>query len=191
LEKAISTNDIPHVVAISYTYELPFGPGKRFLNSGGVVGKIAGGWQFTGIHQYQSGKPVVLSANNTLPLFNSTLRPDVIPGQPKMLAVNDPLADQWVNPAAFSVPAGMRLGNAARSYTDLRADGFMNESFGLIKRTPLTESVTLTFRAEFFNAFNRTVFGAPQGNVTAANFGRVSSQANTPRQGQLALRLDF
>jgi hypothetical protein len=61
----------------------------------------------------------------------------------------------------------------------------------LIKRTPITEKVTLMFRAEFFNVFNRTVFGAPVGNVTAGNFGRVSSQANTPRQGQLALRLDF
>jgi hypothetical protein len=51
--------------------------------------------------------------------------------------------------------------------------------------------VNLTFRAEFFNAFNRTVFRAPEGNRSNANFGRVSGQANTPRQGQLALRLDF
>jgi hypothetical protein len=190
LEKAISTNDIPHVVAISYTYELPFGAGKRYLTSG-VGAKIAGGWQITGIHQYQSGRPISLTANNTLPLFNSALRPDVIEGAPKTLDVQNPLADRWINPAAFSIPTGFRLGTAARAYTDLRADGFMNESFGLIKRTPLTEKLTLTFRAEFFNAFNRTVFGSPQGNVSAGNFGRVSSQANTPRQGQLALRVDF
>ena len=49
----------------------------------------------------------------------------------------------------------------------------------------------LTFRAEWFNAFNRTVFGAPQANVSNAQFGRITSQANPPRQGQLALRLDF
>jgi hypothetical protein len=191
LEKAISTNDIPHVAAISYTYELPFGPGKPFLSGGGVSAKIVGGWQFTGIHQYQSGRPVVLTANNTLPLFSGVLRPDALTGVPKTLDVNDPLADRWINPAAFAIPTGLRLGTAARSYTDLRSDGFMNESFGLIKRTPLTEKVNLTFRAEFFNAFNRVVFAAPQGNVSAANFGRVSQQSNTPRQGQLALRIDF
>jgi hypothetical protein len=67
----------------------------------------------------------------------------------------------------------------------------LNESFGAIKRTPITERVTLTFRAELFNAFNRTVFAAPDSNVSNTTFGRVSRQSNLPRQGQLALRLDF
>ncbi|MDZ4799382.1 MAG: hypothetical protein SGI92_14560 [Bryobacteraceae bacterium] len=191
LEKAISTNDVPHVVALSYTWELPFGPGKPFLNHQGVAGKIVGGWQVTGIHQYQAGRPVALTANNTLPVFNGTLRPDVNSGVERTLTAVDPLQDRWINPAAFAAPTGFRLGTSARAYTDLRADAFMNESFGLIKRTPLTEKVRLTFRAEFFNAFNRTVFGAPVGNVTAGNFGRVTAQSNTPRQGQMALRIDF
>lgn len=189
LEKAISTNDVPHVVALSYTFELPFGPGKRFVNDKGVGGKLAGGWQLTGIHQYQTGRPIALSANNTLPIFNGVLRPDAIDAD-RNLDVSNPLADRWINPAAFTIPVG-RLGTSARSYTDLRAPNFYNESFGAIKRTPLTEKLTLTFRAEFFNAFNRTVFGAPVGNVSAGNFGRVTTQANSPRQGQLALRLDF
>ena len=46
-------------------------------------------------------------------------------------------------------------------------------------------------RGEFFNAFNRVVFGAPVANISAANFGRVTSQANAPRQGQVAARIDF
>jgi hypothetical protein len=191
LEKAISTNDIPHVAAISYSYEFPFGRGKRFLDRGGAVGLMVGGWQLTGIHQYQSGRPVTLTATNTLPLFNGVLRPDVNASVPKTLEVTNPLGDHWINPAAFAVPTGFRLGTSARAYTDLRAQGFSNESFGLIKRTPIREGINLTFRAEFFNAFNRTVFAAPVGNVSAGNFGRVSAQANAPRQGQLALRLDF
>ncbi len=180
LEKAISDNDVPNVAAISYTYELPLGRDKLW-----------GGWEITGIHQYQTGRPIVLTANNTLPLFNGVLRPDANAGVSKTLPVNDPLADQWINPAAFTAPTGFRLGTAARSYTDLRAQGFSNESFGLIKKTRIREGMHLTFRAEFFNAFNRVVFGAPVGNVSAGNFGKVSSQSNTPRQGQLALRLDF
>jgi hypothetical protein len=135
----------------------------------------------------------VLSANNTLPLFNGVLRPDAVGGVPRTTdhANFDPNRDLYINRAAFQVPQPFLVGTAARSYTDLRAFPFLNESFGLIKRMPVTENVTLTFRAEFFNAFNRVVFGAPAANVSAQNFGRVSSQANSPRQGQVALRLDF
>jgi hypothetical protein len=50
---------------------------------------------------------------------------------------------------------------------------------------------TLTLRAEFFNVFNRVVFSAAAGNVSNANFGQVSAQANAPRQGQAALRIEF
>ena len=193
LEKAISTEDVPHIVNIAYTYELPFGPGKPFLNTAGALGKVVGGWEFTGIHQYSSGKPVVLSADNRLPLFNQGLRPDVVPGETRQLAGGgfDPQTDFWINPQAFAVPGAMQFGTSARSYTDLRAPAFYNESFGLIKRTAITETVQLIFRAEFFNAFNRVVFAAPSSNRSAGNFGRINGQANTPRQGQLALRLEF
>jgi outer membrane receptor protein involved in Fe transport len=193
LEKAISTNDVPHIFAFSYVYELPFGPGKPFLNGGGLSGKLFGGWTFTGIHQYSAGKPVVLSATNTMPLFAGLLRPDVVSGVERALDHEnfDPAVDRWINPDAFVPPGGMRFGTAARSYTDLRAPWYFNENIGLIKRTNLTESVLLTFRLEFFNVFNRVVFAAPEGNVNSGAFGRVSRQANDPRQGQLALRLEF
>jgi hypothetical protein len=159
-----------------------------------VVGKIIGGWTFTAIHQYSSGVPVVLTANNTLPLFNSTLRPNAVSGV-SQLASNpgkfDPNTERYINPAAFTVPAPFTFGTSARSYTDLRAPFNLNESWGAVKRTAITERVALEFRAEFFNVFNRVVFGAPSANISAANFGLISSQANAPRQGQMALKLQF
>lgn len=193
LEKAISVNDVPHIVNISYIYELPFGRGKKYLNRPGAVNKIAGGWSVTGIHQYQAGKPVVLTATNTLPLFNSVLRPDVVNGEKRHLSVDnfDPARDRWINRAAFAVPGALRFGTSARSYSDLRAPALLNESLGLIKRTALAERFSLIFRAEFFNLFNRTQFQSPAAVVNNANFGQISGQANTPRQGQLALRLEF
>jgi hypothetical protein len=193
LEKAIGTEDVPHALAISYLYELPFGRGKKFLNRGGAVDKLVGGWTFTGIHRYQTGKPIVLSMTNSLPLFNGGLRPNVVAGAERQVEAEefDPAVDTRINRAAFAAPGPFTFGTAARSYTDLRTFGFLDESLGLIKRTGITERVMLTFRAEFFNVFNRTVFGMPQGNFSNAAFGRVSSQANNPRQGQLALRLEF
>ena len=60
-----------------------------------------------------------------------------------------------------------------------------------MRQIKLTERAALVVRGEFFNTFNRVVFGAPVANVSASNFGRVASQANSPRQGQVSARIDF
>jgi hypothetical protein len=190
LEKSLSTDDVPQNLSIAYTYELPFGPGKKFLKSG-IASKIAGGWQFNGVQQYQTGKPVTLTANNTLPIFNGVLRPDVNLDVPHVLDHPNPLGDPWLNRNAFAVPQTFHFGNASREYTDMRAQNLSYEAFGLIRRVRVQERATVTIRAEFFNMFNRVVFGAPASNISSTGFGRVSSQANNPRQGQVSLRVDF
>ncbi len=58
-EKALSYQDVPHAFVLSYLYELPVGKGKKFLNNGGVVDKVLGGWQVGGVHRYQSGAPFI------------------------------------------------------------------------------------------------------------------------------------
>jgi hypothetical protein len=190
LEKTIADYDVPQLLSIAYTYELPFGKGKQFVNSG-FASQVLGGWQLTGIQQYQQGMPVQLTVNNTLPIFNQVLRPNINPGVPLTLDHANPLGNPWFNKAAFSTPANFQFGNAPRNLTQLRAPNSYNESFGLMRRIHIKERLTLTLRSEFFNVFNRTVFGAPASNFSAANFGFVSSQANSPRQGLLSMRLDF
>lgn len=193
LEKAVADIDVPQALSVSFLYELPFGPGKRFLNQGGVIGKIIGGWEFTAIHQYASATPIVLTATNTLPLFNGALRPNATPGVSREASYSNfnPAVNRYINPAAFSVPAPFTFGNSARSFTDLRGPFNYNESWGALKRTQIGERMTLEFRTEFFNVFNRTVLAAPASNISQANFGLISGQANTPRQGQMALKLVF
>ena len=192
LEKAIADTDIPQILALAYSYELPFGPGKPLL-AHGVASRILGGWTFTGIQQYSKGLPVILTANNSLPLFTQVLRPSVVTGQQRQTSGSnfDPATQRWINPAAFAVPAALQFGTAARSYTDLRAPGYLNENFGLMKKIRLYERLSLTLRGEFFNAFNRVVFAAPQANVSNAAFGRITAQANQPRQGQVSVRVEF
>jgi hypothetical protein len=182
LEKAIATTDVPHIFALSYSYALPFGKSK-----------ILGGWILTGIHQYSVGIPLILTANNTLPLFNAALRPNAVAGVNRRAeAPNfDPAVDFWINRAAFAAPPALTFGSSARSYSDLRNPSFLNENFGLLKKIKFYDRYTVTFRAELFNAFNRVIFAAPQANVSNAQFGRISGQSNTPRQGQLALRFEF
>ncbi|PYV42916.1 MAG: hypothetical protein DMG06_12475, partial [Acidobacteria bacterium] len=193
-EKSISENDIPQSLVLSYTYDLPFGKGKRFVNQGGMTDKLLGGWTFSGIQTYQSGYPLWLRVNNTLPLFNARLRPNAVVGQTKVNSTSnfDPNRDAYLNPSAWALPAPFAFGNASRTYPDMRGFPFLNEDFSIIKRTYFGEVRNVEFRADLFNAFNRVWFGSNiTSNFSSGNFGQVSGQANNPRLIQFALRVNF
>ena len=87
-ERSVTSSDIPQVVALSYTYELPVGRGKALLNRGGVVNEALGGWKVAGIHQYQSGRPVHIEYDafgDADPYYATdgfSFRPNIVPGQP-------------------------------------------------------------------------------------------------------------
>ena len=88
-EKALSYQDVPHAFVLSYLYELPVGKGKKFLNKGGVVDKLVGGWQVGGVQRYQSGAPFIpftSDAHNTQ-FGTPNTRLSRIPGVP-LLAPN-------------------------------------------------------------------------------------------------------
>lgn len=98
-EKALSFQDVPHSFVLSYLYELPVGKGKKFLNQGGVVDKVLGGWQVGGVLRYQSGAPFIpfaSDAKNTK-FGTANTRLSRIPGVP-LLAPNhasyDPFSSQ-------------------------------------------------------------------------------------------------
>ncbi|HEX8500002.1 MAG TPA: TonB-dependent receptor [Pyrinomonadaceae bacterium] len=108
-----SPNSTPHVLVFNYILEFPFGKGRRFLNRGGFVDKLVGGWQVGNIHRYQSGVPLVVTFNNNTGWLNlvgftgfrgANLRPNLT-GTPVILT-DDPtgLRARVVNPAAFAAP---------------------------------------------------------------------------------------
>jgi hypothetical protein len=83
-EKALSYQDIPHTFVLSYLYELPVGPGKKYL-SHGVASKVLGGWQVGAVHRYQSGSPTVIQEDFTTfnPYSSGIYRFSIIPGVPR------------------------------------------------------------------------------------------------------------
>lgn len=189
-ERAVSTLDIPQRLVLSYIWQLPFGPGRRFL-ANSRSGKLVGGWQIGGISTFQSGVPlgVVCGTNVMFPGVGgcrpNMLRNPRIPGFQRSV-------DRWIDTTAFAAPAAFTFGNAPRTIPGLRGDQTKNLDFSVSKRTPLTERFTLEFRAEFFNLLNRPQFAPPnlsQGNATS--FGTINSQANTPRLVQFALKLSY
>jgi hypothetical protein len=210
-EKALSLNDFPHNLVVNYSYELPFGPGKKFVNQGGAAGKILGGWRLAGIQQYQSGPPqIIFAPNNLFPLVGAPFvgRPNVVPGaDPRSAAAKsgdfDPARDVLFNPAAFNLPASQyALGNGPRTYGNARRFPYYNEDFSVIKYTQVNERVNIEFRAEFLNAFNRVLFGVGTqgdqygsaigaGNFLDPAFGKIASQSNYARQIQFGLKVHY
>jgi hypothetical protein len=208
-EKSYSLNDYPHNLVINYGYELPFGPGKRFAKAAGAAGKIVGGWKIAGIQQYQSGGPSIIFTPNLLfPLEGANgfiaARPNVVPGVPQKSAALlsghfDPNRDTMFNPAAFEPPALFTFGNGPRTYGGLRRFAYLNEDFSIIKRTSVNEHVSIEFRADFFNIFNRTIFGLGTGGdqygSSLGNFasspGMITNQSNYPREIQFGLKINY
>jgi len=192
LEKSIGQFDQTHAVKLSTIYELPFGKGKRFLSGGGVASRLLGDWRVGAIMVYGSGFPLALSRNNPLAIFNGPTRP-LVSGYDNWRAPVaggkfDPNVDRYVDRNVFPAQPS-DFGNATRFNPKLRSRPQYNENLSLAKSFRFTEAVRLDLRAEAFNLLNRTVFGNPSLNLNAATFGIISSQSNTPRQMQVALKL--
>ncbi len=202
-EKALSIHDVPHVLNLIYTFDFPFGKGRKYLaNANPVLRSIVGGWTIAGIHQYRAGTLIQIGApTNTLGpgvLFTPALRANTT-GKPirsdvnrKDLDPNNP-AYRWLNRDAFDIPGAYQFGTAAPFLNDVRNPPFFNESLSIVKRTSFTGEVgrDLEIGADVSNLFNRTVFGGVNVNLADPNFGRVTGVQNGPRVIQMRMRLNF
>lgn len=192
-ERGPSSNDTNHRWVNSYIVELPFGRGQRFLDGGGVVNAIFGGWQMTGILSMQSGQYYDLTlANATANLGTNGVgawRPNVV-GEDRL---RNPSPDLWLNPDAFEVPrdgaGNPTFGNLGRN--SLQEDGIFNWDVGLMKNFEITERVQLQFRWEAFNATNHPSYGTPNTNLSSPDVGKITRTLGLPRQQQLGIRISF
>ncbi|MEO7145860.1 MAG: TonB-dependent receptor [Bryobacteraceae bacterium] len=201
VEKAISIQDVPQTLNLVYTWDLPFGHGRRYLNSANsLISGIIGGWTLAGIQQYHSGLPIAINAPvNTLGtgvLFTPQLRA-ITTGSAigtgagrTTLDPNNPNV-RWLNRAAFAVPGPYQFGTASPYLNDVRNPPVLTEALSLVKRTRIKERVNLEYRADVSNLFNRTSFGGINVNLNDANFGRPTAVQQGPRIIQMALRLNF
>lgn len=190
-ERALSSWDTPQTLVLSYVYELPFGPGKPFLTQGGVVGKFVGGWQINGNTTFQSGFPLQINGGNGSGSFAGTQRPN---WSGKDATLSGPVTDRllrYFDTSAFTFNAPFTYGNAPRMMPNLRCPGINNFDISVFKNTRINERIQVQFRAEAFNAFNRVQFGVPNTSINSTAFGVITSQQNSPRNLQLALRLMF
>jgi len=172
---------------------LPFGKGQKFLDRGGVLNAILGGWQMTGIASLQSGQYFDLTmANSTANLGTNGVgawRPNVVGDH----ELSNPTADLWFNPEAFAIPVDSAgnptFGNLGRN--SLQEGGIFNWDTGLMKNFQLTERVKLQLRWEIFNITNHPSYGTPNTNFSSPDVGKITRTHGLPRQQQLGIRISF
>ena len=192
-ERGSTTNDTRHRLVNSYMLNLPFGRGKKYLDRGGVLNAILGGWQMTGIMSVQSGQYFDLTlADSASELGTNGVgawRPNVIGDH----ELSNPSPDLWFNPEAFETPldsaGNPTFGNLGRN--SLQESGIFNWDIGLMKNFQVTERVKLQFRWEIFNVTNHPSYGTPNTNLSSLDVGKITSTLGLPRQQQLGLRISF
>ncbi|MGH9733829.1 MAG: carboxypeptidase regulatory-like domain-containing protein [Candidatus Acidiferrales bacterium] len=200
-ERASGIWDVRHSFNANAVYELPFGPGKRYLSQRGVWRTLAGSWELTSVAMARTGFPMNVTvdrSSSAVPDGNtSDQRPDLVPGIP-LTPPGGSTPAKWINPAAFAMPASGTFGDAPRDV--FRGPGTWQVDLGAVKRFPLSERARVEFRAECFNVFNHPQYGQPQSDFSAGPgvFGSIISTLNTgpvgtgtPRQLQFALRFSF
>jgi hypothetical protein len=192
---AVGVNDQPHIMNAIVVYDVPFGGSNRVLRS------IVSGWQLSGITQFRSGRPLgSIGASCNLPSagtcyadfnpsFSGPVQINGDYGDGDVLGANPP---SYIDRDAFVSPAAFTFGNTPRTLAfGLRNPNVWNQDLAVRRTFHVAGTVKLRLGAEVFNVFNTVVFGGIQTNITNANFGRVSSQTNAPRVGQLTVKVDF
>lgn len=196
LDRGDADLDRRHSFTSNAVYLLP-----SFRSLGPVASNILGDWQLNAIVNYFGSTPLEISSNvNTIGTASAVgQRPNIVAGVPIYLNSGDPT--QYINPAAFSLPAPGQLGNLGRGI--VRSRSITNVDFSVNKNWSMRERYNLQFRAEFFNLFNHTNFIGYNtglnfgGNRTAANYGQPGpgfgalTSAQRPREIQFGLKFNF
>lgn len=215
----LSANDRTFRFSTGGIYELPFGRGRDYLNNGGVVSQIVGGWQVQGVYQVQSGQPLefdpasLQTSGTSLPVYTG-------PGNPGSAAwgrngFKNSSNGTWFNTGYFATSTGStsstglqpglygtqyQIRNFPIRFDNLRSD-FLNQLDGAVQRnfslSKLYEPLALQIRLDLINALNHPVLGGSGPNHTvvtdwtSSTFGQVTAQENQPRIYQFEAFIRF
>ncbi len=195
-EKALSFQDVPQNLVVSYLYELPVGKDKPLLNHNRVVNAVVGGLQVGGIDRYVSGTPTAFSCTQTsigasLACLRYNIAPNFVDHSPGANS-GDPTTRHVFLPAAFTDPSSASaivLGTSPRVNGGYRTPVYKNEDFSITKHLAKFGALgDLQLHVDIFNAFNRVHFGPPNTNPAdlptpespQGHFGSYTSDFTTP-----------
>jgi hypothetical protein len=187
----------PHTLVVNVSYDLPFGPNKKLLNSNNpVLRAVVGGWNLAGYFRYTDGQALSFTASNNLSTLGYGAKfANYVAGVPIFDKTNprqfDPAVDRYFAPAgAFVTPPLYQFGNTAPTLDWVRGYTQKAESISMGKTFPIKERLHAQFRMDVNNPFNFVRWGNPNTSFTSADYGRVTSSAEG-RKLQLYLAVEF
>jgi hypothetical protein len=178
----LAPDDIPQILNLAVTYELPMGQGKSFLSGSGWTSKLVGGWRLSQNWNFQSGVPLRISSGACNAV---SCLPNLIgnPSAGRSGMTRQQQENQWFNAAAFEAPFGSdpaviqaitngtadfnnlnqwwQFGNDTGRNSTQRAPGFWNADLALQKDFHVSEGRYFQLRWEVYNAFNHQNLGIP------------------------------
>ena len=198
----IGFNDRTHILKGYVAWELPFGKGRRFMNSGGWKDAVFGGWQVSGIFKYETGLPLAIRSNNYIagwsdfgyPIYvnaNPSGNYDVMFDGDYDASTQSAPGNQYFDPTTFANPKYGEFGTGPGRFEQLRGLGWAGEDMGLMKNFRFGSRASLQFRLEMINVFNRHYYTDPVTNMGSKVFGYVTSTTGQPRQGQVGIRFQW
>jgi hypothetical protein len=187
-----SNFDVRHMFKGHVAYELPFGRGRRFVNSSQVLDEVVGGWQIFGDFISQTGSPFTpyMATNNSYSLSSSTNAvwyPNVV-GDPKAVSGGQNI-NSWFNTNAFAAPAPGTFGNSGRNIVYGPTLNAINMS--LHKTFSFTERIKLDFSAGATNLLNHPSFALPDKLIGPGHFGQITGTSVGARQMELIAKVRF
>ena len=208
-DKGLSAFDQTHAIKLNYSYELPVRPRQAVAEAGRARRRSSADGESPASTRMRPGYPLSVSPGYGLPLFGGDNRLTVLDDTgwraPTQGDSFNPLVDLWWDPTKFNpgpvdTVAGLQgykagvltaeFGNAEVRNPNERGPWFLNENIA-VARTFAIQKTRVELRFEVFNLLNRTIWGVPDSTITSANFGKVTTLANLPRQMQLGVRFEF
>jgi hypothetical protein len=211
----LSPLDRRHRFNLSYTYEFPFGDGRKWLGqpsglAASILDKVVGGWQVAGNYQFYTGTPITLTGsttsniNNTIKInqtWGSYAGPDRNLTPPNYRSDADvlispvtPITADTIRRLDPTKVVGARVfvsGNLPPNLDEYRNPEYHQWDLALMKNFPFGAGRYLQFRAEAQNVFNIRGFGPYNSQIGTANYGLITTAGNEPRQIQLSARVNF
>jgi trimeric autotransporter adhesin len=189
-EYSLSSFDRRHQIASNISFELPFGPNKPWLHSGGVWAAVFGGWRGAANYTFQTGTPLtpIVSGSFTTVANGSSgsLRANVVPGVP--LFSSNLSFPQFFNPAAFVAPAQGQYGDAGRNSITGPNNSVLNAQF--TRDIRMGTNRVWSLQANINNILNEENWAGVNVNLNSSFFGQVTS-FRTARSATLQLRFRF
>ena len=165
-------------------------------------------WNLSGIITYSSGNPLAIVASGCRAVGQGTCMPNLAPGYSGTARINgnwghgitaSSTSVAYVDKNAFTVPdatytAGnpYTIGNAPRiAAYNLYGPNNKDVDLSIRRYFPIHEDIKALFQADVSNLFNNVIFGGINTTVGNANFGTVSSQANSSRDWQIVGKIEF